>query len=136
MTVQNFHPLEDIVLEQLGGVDDIDATLRDVAEYGAGTGWPGFTYYRDTCKFTEENRQSLRQTLRSAADEYGMTVVSFVRGFRCVGDKVPLSAIDAAVNGGFEGIDEDDRTLVENALAWFALEEVAQAYVHACDAAE
>ena len=84
-------------------LDDDD--LLQVAEHGAEAGWSGFTYYTDTCKFYEDNEQLIYDLLNEMADSMGYSSPDeLVATFRC-----DTSSPDAR----------------KNALAWFALEEVA-----------
>jgi len=82
-----------------------DDDLLQVAEHGADAGWSGFTYYTDTCKFCEDNEQLIYDLLNEMADDMGLdSPDALVATFNC-----DTSSPDAR----------------KNALAWFALEEVA-----------
>ena len=114
------------VVEQLG-YDDLDSecrdVLQDVARYGADAGFGGFTYYADTCAFFEANHAAIVDLVKQYAEEFGTDVISFVAGFNCLDDDIETrDEIGRAIYGKLEGGD----TLVANALAWFALEEVAR----------
>ena len=96
------HELHEAVKKQ-SGLSDSD--LLQVAEHGAGAGFSGFTYYTDTCKFYEENEQLIYDLLNNMADDMGYdSPDALVATFNC-----DTSSPDAR----------------KNALAWFALEEVA-----------
>src|SRR3990167_2164775 len=91
---------------------------------GADGGWRGFIYYTDTAKFTARNRALIAEMVAEMSDEYGQGEIEFVKSFRCLDKDTSEKAIALALYGG-NGKD-DDRLTVENALAWFALEEVGR----------
>jgi hypothetical protein len=96
-------------------------TLRDVANHGADAGFPGFTYYTDTVKFFDAHRRAILAMLRDLAEEVGSTPSNLLDNFHClqnIGCKDPMAQLAAG-----EG---EDLVQIKNALAWFALEEVAR----------
>jgi len=114
------------IVEQLG-YDDLDAecrdVLHDVAQYGADAGFGGFTYYADTCHFFDVNRAAIVELVKRYADDFGQDVISLVAGFNCLDDDCETrDEVGRAIYGTLG----DDDTLVANALAWFALEEVSR----------
>lgn len=114
------------VIAQLG-YDEIDAecrdVLREVSRHGADAGFGGFIYYTETRAFFESNRASIVELVKQYADDFGQDSISFVAGFNCIDDDIETrDEIGRAIYGKLEGGD----TLVANALAWFALEEVAR----------
>ena len=126
------HPLARAVLIQAGGGGDAIRTALEAAEHGANAGFPGFIYYGETCDFTKAFRDTIAKAVESVASETGQETISFVRGFRCVNDDISGRAIGAALWASRDrwarsNVDKDDLMLVENALAWFALEEVGHA---------
>ena len=116
------------VAEQMGYSEvtdpDFVQTCEDIAEHGAGAGWGGFTYYSDTCKFFEDNTRVIMAMARELAREFGQGMTEFLASFPC------LKACDITA----EDVDmwrddvagKDESVLIENALSWFALEEVAR----------
>lgn len=64
--------------------------LRGLAEHGADAGWPGLTYYRDTCKLYERFKEEIWDLLVEEA-EYGggydnpFAFVAVFRGAKDVG---------------------------------------------------
>lgn len=125
------HPLAGAVLRQLGGTgqEQID-TAMDAGRHGADAGWPGFTYYRDTCAFTKAHRKEIALAVEEMANELGTSAIEMVRGFRCLDrEAIKERHVAVALFGGRAGSKEDQDCvdLVENALAWFALEEVGRA---------
>jgi len=94
--------------------------LADIAQHGAAAGFPGITYYADTVAFFRRHRKQIVALVEAQADDFGVPAIEMVRGFRCLSDP-PESAIARCLYGA----DDDDITLVANALTWFACETVA-----------
>ena len=111
--------LEKAVLKQLGGKE----SCQDVVNHGADAGYPGFTYYTDTCKFYKDNKAEIIQLAKEVASDGFQDLLIMVSQFRCLKDMdlTPYEISLALENKG----DEDNITLVQNAMAWFALEEVS-----------
>lgn len=119
------------VVRQVGGWAEFQDRAADVATYGASGGFGGFIYYSETCKFTAKNRAAIAEMAEAMAADCGNAdAVELVAGFRCVDST--RADIARALYGGRGG----DTTNAENALAWFALEEVSRAYVDATERAQ
>ena len=88
--------------------DDFGSTMRDVANNSAAGGFPGFTYYADTTKFYDTNSDIIWKALCEDADLLASEPMQLVASF------------NFSIN---------DETDFKNALAWYALERVAQRYV-------
>lgn len=87
--------------------DDPEQFWRDVREYGAETGWPGFTYFRDTIRFYERNKKAIWDLLVNLAEQTGeKNVFAMMAEFRT-----------APMVGDYETF--------ANLMSWFAVEEVA-----------
>ncbi len=84
-----------------------DEELEEVAEHGASTGWPGFTYYTDTCKFYDEHDDLIWEALAEDAENMGVSPIEMISGFTEA-----------------RGIENYDT--FKNLLAWYALEHAAQ----------
>lgn len=114
------------VIRQLGGDrDEALDTLRDVCRGGANAGFPGFTYYKDTSEFFRQNRSEIVVKVKQMASDLGEEPMDMVAGFGCLTDDAETrESIGRCLYGGRL---TDDDTKAENALAWFALEEVARA---------
>ena len=104
-------------------------SLQDVYNHGADAGFCGFTYYNDTVKFFKAHRQAIVELVENMANDLGETPVDMVGNFNCLrSDKrESMPSISRCLYGGRL---TDDDTIVANALAWFALEEIARAF---CD---
>ena len=93
---------------------------------GALGGFGGFIYYTDTVPFAKRNKKALIELCKEQAEEC-YSVGQFIAGFNCV--DCDAEQVAAALYTG-KG---DYVTDVYNALAWYALEEVARCY---CDILE
>lgn len=136
------------VLRQLGGGEEAKDTLRDVCRGGADAGFCGFTYYKDTVEFFKRHRADIRMLAERQADDLGENVSDMVAGFQCLAgrdmkrehtgcfddrarahNRAALQEYLPSVNRClYGGRMTDDDTNVANALAWYALEEVARAF--------
>lgn len=128
------------VIRQLGGRDQ----LSDIATHGASGGYSGFAYYSDTIAFFKRQRKHIVELVKQQASELGESPVDMVCGFNCLagydrndfdhGGR-PTAARRARLDEYVESVSRclyggrltDEDTTVANALAWFALEEVARA---------
>lgn len=119
------------VVRQLGGKD----YLLDVANHGAAVGFPGFTYYSDTVAFYKRNRAQIIELCHQLADDLGEDMVSMIAGFNCLrtSDPADARALRDEIGKILYGRVGDDQRNVANALAWFALEEVARAFQMCCE---
>lgn len=105
--------------------------LREVAQHSADAGWSGFTYTADTVAFYKAHKADILELAKQMASDMGVDMLELIRGFGCLqytnpfGKRVPsfeLSEIAEAIHSG-RGNDADT---IRNAMAWFALEEVAR----------
>lgn len=110
------------VVRQIGGWDSFKEHARDVSMYGASGGFSGFIYYTDTCRFYAVNRDAILEAVRDMCDDLGEEPIQFVRSFNC------LDATESEVGLTLYGSKKQHDTQVANALAWFALEEVARSF--------
>ncbi len=98
-------------------------SLQDVVRHGASGGFSGFTYYADTLAFYKAHKADILEMARQMADDMGEDMLAMVAGFNCLkNDKLTATEIGEALFSG-RG---DCVTNVRNAMAWFALEEVAR----------
>lgn len=118
------------VVRQCGGWTEFKELAFDVAKYGASGGTSGFIYYAETVPFTKCNLAAILQAARDLADSIGEgNEFDLIAGFNGLRGEFTGAEIAKAI---YSPRDEGRQT-VFNALAWFALEIVAQAY---CDALE
>lgn len=118
------------VVRQVGGWDSFKESAEDIASHGADAGFSGFIYHTDTLKFTKRHKQELLCMANVQAQEIGESSgFTLIAGFNCLRSYSADEVFDALVNPR-----SDSRTDVFNALAWYALEEVAQSYVDCAEA--
>ena len=111
------------VVRQMGGWEDFKESAEDVCNCGASAGFGGFIYYTDTTVFYSRNRAGILELVKSYAEDFGQSSVEVVRNFNCV------DATEDEVGRSLYGSAKNWDVFVVNALAWFALEEVARSYV-------
>ena len=118
------------VIRQLGGRD----YLEDVASPdhgGAEAGYVGFTYYSDTVPFFERQRKNILAVLEDFGDDPDAIVMRFPCLRLSKDDHEEWRTYRSAVNRllySNRKVDWDlpEEIQIANALAWFALEYVAQ----------
>ena len=122
------------VIKQLGGKD----ALIDVNNHGAMSGFCSFTYHKDTVSFFEKHRKEILSLLEEDAESFGEDPASIVMQFQCLrlkdADREERRTYLAAINRLLYGAkkvdwDRDEEVMIGNALAWMALESVAQQMV-------
>ena len=87
------------------------ATMREVAEHGAESGFRGFTYYEDAAAFYDDHHELIWAVLGDKCDALGYEP-SYTQ---------PLTLLANLNDARYVW---DDRTF-KNVLAWYALEYVA-----------
>ena len=101
--------------------------LQDVMTHGADTGWNGFTYTIDCVNFFKRHKADILRMINDLASDLGENPAVMVANFSCLkikaDDAEGMREIYRALDRRIQG----DETTVANALAWFALEEVARA---------
>lgn len=102
--------------------------LEDVARHGADAGWPGFSYYHDTAAFYKAHKADILAMAQQEAEEFGQDMLTMIGNFRCLAtgpdrktDYTPTEIGEALYSGRGEWAN-----VIRNAMAWFALEEVAR----------
>lgn len=116
------------VLRQLGGGKEAKESLGDVARHGAAGGFGGFTYYTDTVAFFKRNKKDILALVEQRADDFGEEPVKMVTGFGTFKHDAPGEIYPSVARVLYGTKVREDDIQVANALAWFALEEVAQAF--------
>lgn len=97
--------------------------LSDIANHGVDGGFPGFTYYSDTVAFFRKHRKEITDNLLALADDMGEDPVKMVSSWRCVGPELARNVGQVVYGARLT----DEHTIVANALAWYAAEEIARA---------
>lgn len=121
------HPLAEAIYEQLNCTDlgEFMNTLQDVLKGGADAGFGGFIYHTETNNFYDENDTEIIKIVEETADNLGEEVLTVIAGFNCLNDVTPSEV--AKVIYADEELEDEMHVEIKNALAWFALEEVARA---------
>lgn len=117
------------VIRQSGGWDNFKEMSKNVTLHGANAGFYGFTYYDDTVSFAERNKTEIVTLLKQSAEMLGeCSYLDVLSTFNCFKGYTKEEILE-----GFFDKQSDSYHVVYNALAWFALEEVSNAYVQAID---
>ena len=112
------------VVRQSGGWESFKEMAEDITNHGVDGGFHGWIYHADTVQFAKRNKADIMELARQMADDLGEPLYRMIGGFNCL--KMEESEVAEAIHNPRS----DDRTQVFNALAWFAVEEVARSY---CD---
>ena len=114
------HPLKRAVMRQFGDSESFYESVPDIANYGASGGVSGFIYYSDTVNFTKRNKDKIMQSLTELSNDIGESIVSMLSHWQCLRGMSQCDIMDGLYNPKSE-----DKDTVYNALAWYALEDVA-----------
>jgi len=118
------------VVESLGGIEEARSVFRDVVAHGADSGFSGFVYYSDTCAFFRRHRKVIVERLEEDAESFGVTVEGLISGFHSL-EECGSFDLSRAIRRALCGLKAETftQTLVENVLAWYALEEISREMV-------
>lgn len=120
-------------ITQFGGWDSFRECAQDVTNHGIDGGFHGFIYYVDTTKFFRKNRNMIMELATEQATGFGdRGALEMIRNFNCLIDKrtrKPDFSADEIARAIYQS-KGDCVDIIQNALAWYAGEEVARAY---CD---
>lgn len=116
-------------IRQAGGWDSFRESAADIANHGAAGGFHGFIFYSYTVPFAKRNMRHILAYADQLAHDCGQPgALDLIAGFNCLKGYTALDVSLAIHKRG-----DENQTEVLNALAWFALEEVARAYSDLCD---
>ncbi|NBW22023.1 MAG: hypothetical protein EBR82_80125 [Caulobacteraceae bacterium] len=102
--------------------EDLENVLR--CSSGAAGGFSGFIYYSETTQFAKKYRKSIVELLEEQAEDLGYSgSIEMVRSFNCLKGFDPN---EREVARSLYGRPTEEDTQILNALAWYALEEVAR----------
>lgn len=123
------------VVKNMNGWESFKESAQDVVDHGASCGFGNFIYYTDTAAFTAKNRKTIAEYAAEQSTEIGYKdEIEMILGFNVIkkdNDDLTSSDIARALYGRLT--DDDKKTTIYNALAWYALEEVSRTY---CDLVE
>lgn len=125
--IENSHVNEALiraVVRQSGGWSEFKEHAEDISNHGASGGFSGFIYYTDTVKFARKHKDAIREALKELADSVGESELNTFNGFNCLKGEAQEDNAKALYGRYDNGL-----TAQYNALAWFALEEVARSCV-------
>lgn len=123
------HPLKRAVMRQFGNSEYFYESVPDIANYGASGGVSGFIYYSDTVNFTKRNKNKIMQSLTELSNDIGESIVSMLSHWSCLKGMSQCEIMEGLYNPK-----SDNKTTVYNALAWYALEDVANCvYNEGCE---
>lgn len=111
-------------IKQFGGFSRFKDAAPDVTNHGIDGGFSGWIYYVDTIKFYSRNREAIIEMAIDQAEECGIDMLEMIQGFGVFRNN-PISKHDIAK--ALYG-KSNDTTTVQNAMAWYAAEEVARLY--------
>ena len=114
------------IIKQSGGWDEFQEMASDIANHGIDGGFSGWIYYRETCGFYRANKKLILEFAESYANDMGENMLSMIQNFG-VFRRDPISQNDLA-KALYTGRG-DDRTTVQNVMAWFVAEELARTCV-------
>ena len=111
------------VRQAFGDWESFKERADDIANYGASGGYGGFIYYSDTVDFAKRNLPEILERAEQQAEEFGESDgYSMIAEFNCLkGEKLTGGRVALAISKS----NHKSHTAVMNALAWYALEEVA-----------
>lgn len=88
--------------------EEFEETCQEISSHGANVGFPGFTYYTETCKFYDDNEEVIWELLESEYEDFGFSnPVALIGSFREANNVTSLITF-------------------KNLLAWYALEAIAR----------
>ena len=112
------------VVRQSGGWQSFQEIAPDIANHGITSGFSGWTYYSETCRFYAKNRGTIVALAEEYADEFNLSPIGLVAGFNCL-DADNKSNVGRTLYGN----KRQHAPIVAKSLAWFAAEEVARSFV-------
>lgn len=137
------------IVKRLGGGTYAPDYFSDISNHGAAGGFSGFIYYRETVAFFNLYKKEIMAMIKNMADDLGEGILEMIQGFNCLTSthakngwdspgnlknpdlcrRVPDYSTDEIAEAIYRGTG-DGAGIIKNALAWFALEEVANSYVN------
>ena len=117
-----------------------DDELQNAYDHGASIGISGFIYYHETCAFFRRHKKEIVKKLIDQAHDIGYgSAIESVMDFNCL-KKMDITEdeIGLVLYGTFTDKEDEEEhdgilTLIENALAWYALEETAREVIESSE---
>ena len=112
------------VIRQSGGWKSFQESAPDISKHGISGGFSGWIYYTETCQFYAKNQSTIVNLAEYQSKEFDYpSAQDMVKSFNSI--DATLSEIGYTLYGNKRQHD----TIVANALAWFAAEEVTRSFV-------
>jgi hypothetical protein len=98
--------------------------VSDVINHGIDGGFNGFIHTADTTHFFRRHKSQIMQLARNLSDDMGEDLLSMIQNFNCLGKDFSMAEIAETIfaNSG------TDAQQIQNAMAWFAAEEVCRMF--------
>jgi hypothetical protein len=96
--------------------------LEDIARHGVSGGFAGFIYTADCVRFFRRHRKAIQQRLQEDAIDFGVDPLNMVTNFNCLKGAVNVDDVGRALYGNSGEMCDT----IQNALAWYAAEEIAR----------
>ena len=113
------------VIRQSGGWQSFQESAPDITNYDIfPSGFSGWVYYSETCRFYAKNRGAIVALVEEYADEFNLSPMDFVAGFNCL-DTIDKQDIGRTLYGN----KRQHAPIVAKSLAWFAAREVTRSFV-------
>ena len=113
------------VIRQSGGWKSFQESAPDITNYDIfPSGFSGWAYYSETCRFYAKNRGAIVALAEEYADFFNISPIDLVAGFNCL-DANDKQNIDRTLYGN----KRQHSPIVAKSLAWFAAREVARSFV-------
>jgi len=119
------------VVRQSRGWGRFQEIAADVTNHGASGGYGGWIYYTETNAFTRRHKKAILTYAAEQAKEFGQGLLEMIAGFN-VFKRDPVS-VDEVARAIYQGKGDMVEQIL-NVLAWYALEEVARAYIDSTEA--
>lgn len=117
------------VVNQSGGWEAFRESAPFIVKDGAGGGYSGFDNYTETVKFARKNKMDILSYARAQAEKKNMLAFQLIADLEQIKQlEISIDRLAEVINCHFRD-DDETYTLVFNGLAWFTLEECAQAWV-------
>jgi hypothetical protein len=123
----DYKTLINAVLNRLGM-----ESIEDVNNHGIDGGYGGFIYYDDTVAFFKRHRKIILRMAEEMAEGLGQDMLAMIQHFNCLcntrerppkPDYSQNEIARAIYQGKGDGV-----TQIQNAMAWFAAEEVCRMF--------
>jgi hypothetical protein len=107
-------------------------SIIDVVRNGADAGFGRFIYYKDTVAFFKKYKTDILNLAKQQAEDMDEDVLNMISNFNCLtSGQYPNRKPDYAqmeIGEAIFGNNYTDYGIIQNAMAWYALEEVCRMF--------